>query len=57
MLGDSLLIAPCLEKGKREREVRLPSGKWQSEDGKVYDGGKTVTVPAPFDRVPVLRKI
>ena len=57
MLGDTLLVAPCIEKGKSEREVRLPVGKWKTEDGKVLDGGKTVTLPAPFDRVPVLRKV
>ncbi len=56
MLGDTILVAPCIQKGKTEREVRLPAGVWKAEDGTVYEGGKTVTVPAPFDRVPVLRK-
>ena len=57
MLGDSILVAPCLVKGKTEREVRLPKGSWRAEDGTVYEGGTTITVPAPYDRVPVLRKI
>ncbi len=57
MLGDTILVAPCIQKGKTEREVRLPAGAWKAEDGTLYEGGKTVTVPAPFDRVPVLRRI
>ena len=57
MLGDSIMVAPCIEKGKTERSVKLPKGTWKAEDGTVYEGGTTVTVPAPYDRVPVLRKI
>ncbi len=56
MLGDTILVAPCIQKGKTEREVRLPAGVWKAEDGTLYEGEKTVTVPAPFDRVPVFRK-
>lgn len=57
MLGDTILVAPCLEKGANTREVKLPAGTWKAEDGTVYEGGKTVNVSAPFDRVPVFRKI
>lgn len=57
MLGDSILVAPCMEKGASTREVRLPEGEWFAEDGTVYKGGTTVTVPAPLNRVPVLRKV
>lgn len=28
MIGDSLLVAPVLEKGKQEHAVRLPTGVW-----------------------------
>lgn len=57
MLGDTILVAPCIEKGKTERTVRLPRGTWRREDGTDYEGGGTVTVPAPFDRIPVFRKV
>ena len=58
MFGSSYLVAPVLVLGAREREVYLPSGKWQSiEDGKVYEGGRTVTVPAPLDVIPVFKKL
>ena len=47
-----------MELGAREREVYLPAGKWESlEDKQVFDGGRTVTVPAPLDVIPVFRKI
>jgi alpha-D-xyloside xylohydrolase len=58
MFGSEYLVAPVMELGAREREVYLPAGKWESlEDKQVFDGGKTVTVPAPLDVIPVFRKI
>ena len=52
MLGDSLLVAPVLTKGDRTRNVVLPTGRWKYVDGTVYDGGRTVTVPADLDTLP-----
>jgi len=58
MFGSEYLVAPVMELGAREREVYLPAGKWESlENKQVFDGGKTVTVPAPLDVIPVFRKI
>jgi alpha-glucosidase len=55
MLGDSLLVAPILEKGARERTVFLPAGRWYDRaTGHAYDGPGPVTVPAEVDRIPVL---
>ena len=31
---------------------KLPKGKWQDENGKVYKGGKTYTIDVPLDRLP-----
>ncbi|MBD5102318.1 MAG: glycoside hydrolase [Subdoligranulum sp.] len=52
MLGDALLAAPVLAKGVRQRDVVLPAGRWKYVDGTVYDGGRTVTVPAGLDTLP-----
>ena len=57
MFGESLLVAPVVEKGARTREVYLPKGRWYDwYDGTVYEGGHYVTVPAPLDKTPVLVK-
>ena len=53
--GDDLLVAPIFEAGATERRVYLPAGTdWiDAESGNCYEGGQTVTVPAPIDVIPV----
>ncbi|MDX9880584.1 MAG: glycoside hydrolase family 31 protein [Prolixibacteraceae bacterium] len=51
MLGDNLMIAPMVRSGNT-REVVLPEGKWKSDDGVIYDGGKTYTIRVSLDRLP-----
>lgn len=57
MLGDQLLVAPMLEKGKSSRTVVLPAGKWQSDDGKLYKGGKEYTIEVPINRLPHFERV
>lgn len=55
MLGDNLMVAPVVEKGKTSRQVKLPKllqGKWKADDGKIYRGGKIVQIEVPLDRLP-----
>ena len=52
MMGDKLLVAPVMEKGKRERKVILPPGTWKADDGMVFEGPKEITVKAPLSRLP-----
>lgn len=57
LLGDSLLVAPVLESGVRQRAVRLPRGRWyDTVTGKAYEGPGQVVVDAPLSRVPVLAR-
>lgn len=59
MLGESLLVASVVEKGERERTVYLPkheAGWYDFYSGTWYEGGQTITVPAPLDRNPLLVK-
>ncbi|MDO6848123.1 glycoside hydrolase family 31 protein [Priestia megaterium] len=59
MLGESLLVASVVEKGKKEREVYLPNnpGGWYDfHVGTWYEGGKTVEIPAPLHYTPLLAK-
>ncbi|WP_084961249.1 TIM-barrel domain-containing protein [Thermoactinospora rubra] len=54
-LGDALLVAPVTEPGVGELPVYLPDGEWVDVwTGAALPGGRTVTLPAPLDRPPVL---
>ena len=55
MLGDSILVAPVLERGAESRKVRLPKGSWRDWKGTVYPGGTMVTVSAPLNELPWFR--
>ena len=57
MLGDQILVAPMLEKGKTQREVKLPKGEWKADDGKKFKGGITYTIDVPLDRLPFFQLV
>ncbi len=53
MAGDSLLVAPVLADGGRQRTVRLPRGTWfEWETNRPIEGGRTVPLEAPLARIP-----
>lgn len=59
MLGDSMLVASVVEQGQTERAVYLPKyqGGWYDfHTNEWYEGGQTVTVPAPLEYNPLLIK-
>ena len=56
MLGNSILVAPYLSKGEGSRKVILPKGIWKSDTGKVFKGGKSITVNVPLTRLPYFIK-
>jgi len=57
LLGPSLLVAPVLQPGQRRRNVVLPAGSWVDfYSGQTLAGGRTVSVPAPLARTPLLVK-
>lgn len=51
VLGDSIIVAPVVEKGAVMRTVVLPEGEWLYLGEVEYSGG-TVTVPAPISVLP-----
>ncbi len=57
LLGGALLVAPVVEPGVT-REVYLPAGtRWFDWwTGAVFDGGRTVTRPAPYDHPPLFAR-
>jgi alpha-glucosidase len=57
MLGPSLLLAPVLERGARERELYLPPGGWIGwHDGALYRGPRRLRVDAPLERMPLFAR-
>jgi alpha-glucosidase (family GH31 glycosyl hydrolase) len=57
LIGDTLMVAPVTTPGASVREVRIPPGRWRADDGTVYEGPDTVTVPAPLARLPYFRTV
>ncbi len=57
MLGDSILVAPVVEKGTRSRTVVLPLGLWQGDDGSRVKGPARITIEVPLKRLPRFKKI
>jgi alpha-D-xyloside xylohydrolase len=55
LFGRDLLVAPVLEAGARSWDVYLPKGAaWRDAwTGEEHEGGQTVTVPAPLERIPL----
>ncbi|WTJ96713.1 hypothetical protein OG607_26490 [Streptomyces sp. NBC_01537] len=55
LLGPDLLVAPVAEAGARSRTVHLPAGaRWtDTATGELHEGGTTLDVPAPLERIPV----
>ena len=57
MLGEDLLVAPQMEKGKANRTVLVPPGKWTGDDGASVEGPATVTVATPLERLPYFTRV
>ena len=58
MFGAKDLCAPIFKLNCFEREVYLPAGSWKlTSTGETFEGGRTVTVAAPIDYMPVFEKI
>lgn len=58
MFGAKYLVAPVMYLNEFKRDVYLPSGKWKlTSTGETYEGGKTVTVDAPIEYMPVFERV
>ena len=57
MLGDSILVAPMLEKGQASRSVLIPKGRWKADDGKEIKGPAKIVINVPLNRLPYFERI
>ncbi|WP_151477957.1 alpha-amylase family protein [Streptomyces albicerus] len=55
LFGPDILVAPVTEPGARGREVYVPAGRTWTDawTGRDHEGGRTLTVEAPIERIPV----
>ena len=58
LLGSDLLVVPVTEPGVTRTSAYLPAGaRWvEIHTGEVYDGGRTVSVNAPYEYIPAFRR-
>ena len=56
-LGDDFLVAPVVKKGAVTKDVVFPEGKWEDENGNIYEGPATITVDAPLEVLPYFKKV
>ena len=52
MIGRDMLVAPVTDKGRSAMDVVLPEGQWRADDGALYEGGRSVTISTPLERLP-----
>lgn len=53
LVGNEILVAPILDQNKYSRDIYLPSGKWNSTNGTVYQGPTLLKeYPAPIETIP-----
>ena len=57
MLGEDILVAPVVTKGTFERRVVFPAGRWQDADGNQYEGGTSVVLASPLDKLLWFRRV
>jgi len=58
LVGDKLLVAPVLHKGKQDRDIYLPPGTWQDYwSGELFAGSTVLgKYPAPLDMLPIFTR-
>ncbi len=57
MLGDSVLVAPMVEKNKYFKDVILPLGKWEDDLGRIHNGNQKIRIKVRNDRLPYFRRL
>ena len=55
LFGPAFLVCPVTQQGATSRSVYLPSGSAWTDfwTGRTYQGGQTITAPAPIETMPL----
>ncbi|MDR1755465.1 MAG: glycoside hydrolase family 31 protein [Culturomica sp.] len=56
MLGERYLVAPVVTK-ENKRSIKLPGGRWRDDKGKLYRGGKTISLEVPLERLVYFEQV
>lgn len=52
MLGNGIIVAPCVERNAQSRHVVIPAGRWRSDAGQIIKGPATIETSCPLNRLP-----
>jgi len=56
LLGQNLMVAPVLEKGKSTKQVHIPPGLWKDSKGKLYPGPEEIEIDITISSLPYFEK-
>ena len=57
LIGDSLLVAPVVEKNATKRMIAVPKGNWKTADDKILKGPKMLEVNVNINSLPYFVKV
>lgn len=57
MLGEDILVCPIIKKGVFKKEITFPHGSWRDEEGNTYEGGKTLYMDTPLNKLTWFRRV
>jgi len=57
MLGDSILVAPVIQRNAKIKEVFLPKGKWLDDSGVIHNDNRTIMTEVTIARLPYYKRL
>jgi len=57
LLGDSLLVAPIVDKGISSLKIILPQGNWKYKSGKIFKGAREIEVAVTIADLPYFERV
>ena len=57
MLGKDILVCPVITKGTTKKKITFPQGKWQDDNGNIYNGRDVVELSTPLNKLLWFRRV